>query len=74
MLEVVKQRNIDRAERKKREKEGGKSKDKKKKKGREEMVAVDQWKGSSGGDDAGMMDIVYKKRGTVREWDMGKDD
>jgi hypothetical protein len=71
MLEVVKQRNIDRAERKKREKEsGGKSKDKKKK-GREDPV-VDQWKAS--GDDTNLMDIVYKKRGAMREWDMGKDD
>ena len=27
----------------------------------------------SGSGEVGLMDLVYKKRGAVREWDLGKD-
>ena len=47
-----------------------KGKDKKSKKAKEIDVgsAADRW-----GGEVSIMDIEYKKRGTTREWDMGKE-
>ncbi|OJA11872.1 hypothetical protein AZE42_03260 [Rhizopogon vesiculosus] len=67
MLELIRQRREDKAEKKRLERLGI-SKDQTKKKGVESGVA-DRW--ASGGDS--IMDIEYKKRGTVREWDLGKE-
>ena len=83
MLELIKQRRADRAERKRLEKLGlldpeksrkdkGKERDKEKDKKRAaEMgkASGDRWALESGG---GLMDIKYEKKGTVREWDLGK--
>ncbi|KAG1848517.1 hypothetical protein DFJ58DRAFT_466320 [Suillus subalutaceus] len=67
MLELIRQRREDKAEKKRLERLGI-SKDKVNKKGTDSGVA-DRW--ASGGDN--IMDIEYKKRGTVREWDLGKE-
>ncbi|KAG1747559.1 hypothetical protein EDB19DRAFT_274650 [Suillus lakei] len=67
MLELIRQRREDKAEKKRLERHGI-SKDKTDKKGTDSGVA-DRW--ASGGDN--IMDIEYKKRGTVREWDLGKE-
>ncbi|KAG1889680.1 uncharacterized protein F5891DRAFT_1186164 [Suillus fuscotomentosus] len=67
MLELIRQRREDKAEKKRLERLGI-SKDKANKKGADSEVA-DRW--ASGGDN--IMDIEYKKRGTVREWDLGKE-
>ncbi|KAG1779598.1 hypothetical protein EV702DRAFT_1043530 [Suillus placidus] len=67
MLELIRQRREDKAEKKRLERLGI-SKDKIDKKGTDSGVA-DRW--ASGGDN--IMDIEYKKRGTVREWDLGKE-
>jgi len=76
MLEVMKQRKEDKAERKRLERLGLVEKSGKKKKGKSKVAglgvagALADW--SVGGD--GLMDIEYKKRGSVREWDLGKED
>ncbi|KAG2122591.1 hypothetical protein DEU56DRAFT_873602 [Suillus clintonianus] len=67
MLELIRQRREDKAEKKRLDRLGI-SKDKTDKKGTDSGVA-DRW--ASGGDN--IMDIEYKKRGTVREWDLGKE-
>lgn len=84
MLELIKQRRADKTERKRLEKLGllepaksskkdkGKERDKDKDKKRtEEMgkASGDRWALEGG---SGLMDIKYEKKGTVREWDMGK--
>lgn len=67
MLELIRQRREDKAEKKRLDRLGI-SKDKIEKKGTNNGAA-DRW--ASGGDS--IMDIEYKKRGTVREWDLGKE-
>ncbi|KAG1742749.1 uncharacterized protein EDB91DRAFT_1247556 [Suillus paluster] len=67
MLELIRQRREDKAEKKRLERLGI-STDKIEKKGTNNGAA-DRW--ASGGDS--IMDIEYKKRGTVREWDLGKE-
>jgi hypothetical protein len=77
MLELTKQRIADKAERKRLERLGLVEKSgKEKKKGKSKVTGLgvagtlaDQW--SAGG--GGLMDIEYKKRGSVREWDLGKE-
>ncbi|OBZ68626.1 hypothetical protein A0H81_11474 [Grifola frondosa] len=70
MLEIIRLRRQDKEDKKALERWGlgkDKSKDKKRKKsdeGEPERV-------SEGG--LGIMDIEYKKRGSVREWDLGKE-
>ena len=77
MLELIKQKRADKAERKRLErlglveKSGGKEKKKGKSKVAELGVAGTLAGWSEGGD--GLMDIEYKKRGSVREWDLGKE-
>jgi len=76
MLELIKQRRADKAERKRLERLGVVEKSgKEKKKGKSKVAGLGVagtlagW--SDGGD--GLMDIEYKKRGSVREWDLGKE-
>jgi hypothetical protein len=76
MLELIKQRRADKSERKRLERLGLVEKSgKEKKKGKSKVEglgvagALAGW--SAGGD--GLMDIEYKKRGSVREWDLGKE-
>jgi hypothetical protein len=76
MLELIKQRRADKAEQKRLERLGLVEKSgKEKKKGKSKVAglgvagALAGW--SAGGD--GLMDIEYKKRGAVREWDLGKE-
>jgi len=74
MLELIRCRREDKEEKKRMERLGllPKTKGKSKKKGAllDSSVAVaDRW----GGDGVTVMDIEYKKRGTVREWDVGKE-
>ena len=78
MLDLLKQRKEDKAERKRLERLGlveKSGKEKKKEKGKSKVAglgvagALAGW--SACGD--GLMDIEYKKRGSVREWDLGKE-
>ena len=76
MLELIKQRRADKAEQKRLERLGlveKSGKDKKKSKSKIAGLGVAGtlagW--SEGGN--GLMDIEYKKRGSVREWDLGKE-
>jgi hypothetical protein len=76
MLELIKQRRADKAEQKRLERLGlveKSGKDKKKNKSKIAGLGVAGtlagW--SEGGN--GLMDIEYKKRGSVREWDLGKE-
>jgi hypothetical protein len=84
MLELIQQRRADKVERKRLERLGLVEKSgKEKKKGSSSSsskVAVAGlgvagtlagWAESGSGD--GLMDIEYKKRGSVREWDLGKE-
>ncbi|KAH9973320.1 hypothetical protein BGW80DRAFT_1309899 [Lactifluus volemus] len=76
MLELIKQRRVDKAERKRAERlglieKGGKDKKKSKSKVAGLGVAGMLAGSSEGGN--GLMDIEYKKRGSVREWDLGKE-
>jgi len=67
MLELIRQRREDKAERKRLERLGiSKDQIKKKDVG---SGAAGRW--ASGGDS--IMDIEYKKRGSIREWDLGKE-
>jgi len=81
MLDIIKQRREDKAERKRLEKLGllpDSEKDRDKERDRKKKNADaatkfpenDRWNmaGSSG-----IMDIQYSKKGAVREWDMGKE-
>jgi len=77
MLELIKQRRADKAEQKRLERLGVVEKSgKEKKKGKSKVAGLGiagtlaGW--SDGGGD-GPMDIEYKKRGSVREWDLGKE-
>jgi len=77
MLELIKQRRADKAEQKRLERLGVVEKSgKEKKKGKSKVAGLGiagtlaGW--SDGGGD-GLMDIEYKKRGSVREWDLGKE-
>lgn len=73
MLELIRVRREDKLEKKRMErlgllpKEKDKKKDKDKGKGREGAGMVGWSEGVS------VMDIAYKKRGSVREWDLGKE-
>ncbi|CCL98540.1 uncharacterized protein FIBRA_00539 [Fibroporia radiculosa] len=68
MLEIIRQRREDKAEKKVLERWGlDKDKSKKRKKGDDITPAL--W--SEGGSD--IMNIEYKKKGSVREWDLGKE-
>lgn len=70
MLDVIRQRREDKLERKRLERQGlllDKGSSKKVITG--EMASSSAWKGEG----ASMMDIQYNKRGSVREWDMGKE-
>ncbi|KAH8997183.1 hypothetical protein EDB86DRAFT_933769 [Lactarius hatsudake] len=76
MLELIKQRRTDKTERKRLERLGlveksGKEKKKSKSKIAEMGVAGTLAGWSEGGN--ALMDIEYKKRGSVREWDLGKE-
>ncbi len=75
MLELVKLRNEDKAERKAREKlEGKKSKSKKKgSKKEEEEEREKERRIRLGIERPGVMDIKYAPRGAMREWDVGKE-
>ena len=70
MLELIRIRREDKEEKKRLEKMGlGKDKKDKKEKGVGASSISDTWR--SGNDS--IMEIEYKKRGSVREWDMGKE-
>jgi len=68
MLEIIRQRREDKAEKKILER-WGISKDKNKNKNKGDDGLASRW--SEGG--TNIMDIEYKKRGSVREWDLGKE-
>jgi len=74
MLELIRIRRVDREEQKTLERLGlgktKKDKDKKDKKwkGLEVETVNDRWREDS----QSIMEIEYKKRGSVREWDLGK--
>jgi len=69
MLELLRIRREDKEEKKRMERLGL-SKDKLKRKGAIDSKSVnDRWTG----DGVSVMEIEYKKRGSVREWDMGKE-
>lgn len=66
MLEIIRQRREDKEDKKRLERWGvGKDKDK----GKDKKSEASGW--TEGG--LNIMDIEYKKRGSVREWDMGKE-
>jgi hypothetical protein len=76
MLELIRIRREDKEEKKRLERLGllpPKEKSKSKKKGvtvaDSGPAVADRWSG----DAVSIMDIEYKKRGSVREWDMGKE-
>ena len=71
MLEVVRIRREDKAEKKMLERKMGIRKDKKDKKGKSTELGIvnDRWREDS----ENIMEIEYKKKGSVREWDMGKE-
>lgn len=74
MLELIRVRREDKEEKRRMERLGllPKAKSKSKNKGAildSSLAVADRW----GGDGVTVMDIEYKKRGTVREWDMGKE-
>lgn len=71
MLDLIRIRKVDKAERKALERLGlVKNKKDKDKKGRGLDVesVKDRWRADS----QNIMEIEYKKRGSVREWDLGK--
>ena len=76
VLEVVRQRREDKAERKRLQRLGLlPDKDKKEKKSKDktdktEKPSTDAWTMGTG---TSIMDIQYSKKGAVREWDMGKE-
>jgi len=70
MLELIKIRREDKEDKKRMERLGISTKDKSVKKGLTSSSSgvADRW-----GQEVSIMDIQYKKRGSVREWDMGKE-
>jgi hypothetical protein len=76
MLELIKQKRLDKAERKRVgvvEKSGKEKKSKSKSKIAGIGVAGTLAGWSEVGSGNELMDIEYKKRGSVREWDLGKE-
>jgi len=71
MLELIRKRREDKEEKKRLQKLGFLDKDGKRKDKAEDL---DKWgKGAGWNSASDIMDIEYKKRGDVREWDVGKD-
>jgi hypothetical protein len=68
MLELIRLRREDKEEKKRLERLGISTKDLK---GKDKKKAGDKW--DSGGGTSSIMDIEYKKKGSVREWDLGKE-
>jgi len=68
MLELIRVRREDKAEKKRSERSGISGKDDKKSSGSSSGVA-DRW----GSGELNIMEIEYKKKGSVREWDLGKE-
>lgn len=68
MLDIVRQRREDRAERKRLERLGLLPDDKAKKE-KKSLKESGAWTMDAG---VSVLDIKYNKRGAVREWDMGK--
>jgi len=68
MLELIKLRREDKEEKKRMERLGISTKDLK---GKDKKTTSDKWDLSGGA--GSIMDIEYKKKGSVREWDMGKE-
>ncbi|KAH9164508.1 hypothetical protein EDB89DRAFT_413144 [Lactarius sanguifluus] len=76
MLELIKQRRTDRTERKRLERLGLVEKSgKEKKKSKSKIAGIGVAGTLAGWSEGGnaLMDIEYKKRGSVREWDLGKE-
>jgi len=71
MLELIKLRRQDKEERKRLERLGLLDKKDKKGKGKDK-AKLDILSVVNGS--ANLLDIEYKKRGSVREWDLGKED
>lgn len=70
MLELIRIRREDKEEKKRMERLGlTKEKVKDKKKGTVSDSVGDRW----GAEGVSIMEIEYKKRGSVREWDLGKE-
>lgn len=70
MLEIIRQRREDKEERKRLERWGiGKVNNKDKDKGKDKKKKDAE----PSGDVVDIMSIEYKKRGAVREWDLGKE-
>lgn len=70
MLELIRARREDKEEKKRLERMGLGTKKGKDKKSKVDVGAVnDRWKGGN----ENIMDIEYKKKGSVREWDLGKE-
>jgi len=79
MLELIKQRRQDKAERTRQEylldTDTKKKKKKKSEKGLElAWQSVEKKRQVLSEQEPGMMDIRYQRKGSVREWDMGKED
>lgn len=72
MLELIKLKREDRIEKKRLEKMGLLP-DEKRSVGGSGKKGKGMVSASVTGEDRGLMDITYTKKGTVREWDMGKD-
>jgi hypothetical protein len=73
MLEIIRVRQEDKEEKKRMERLGLLPKEKSKSKKRgvipdSSLAVAERWGGG-----VSVMDIEYKKKGTVREWDMGKE-
>lgn len=76
MLELIKQRRTDKTERKRLERLGVVEKSvKEKKKSKSKIAGIGVAGTLAGWSEGGnaLMDIEYKKRGSVREWDLGKE-
>ncbi|KAH9013870.1 hypothetical protein EDB84DRAFT_1582635 [Lactarius hengduanensis] len=76
MLELIKQRRTDKTERKRLERLGLVEKSgKEKKKSKSKIAGIGVAGTLAGWSEGGnaLMDIEYKKRGSVREWDLGKE-
>ena len=76
MLDLIKQRRVDKAERKRLERLGQVEKSgKEKKKSKSKIAGIGVAGTLAGWSEGGnaLMDIEYKKRGSVREWDLGKE-
>jgi hypothetical protein len=72
MLELIRIRREDKEEKKRMERLGltqEKSSKKSLKKGGDANSVADRW----GTESISIMDIEYKRKGSVREWDLGKD-